>query len=31
MIEVWDVTLPELTGEERRRAYVYLPEAALCD
>jgi len=25
MIEVWDVTLPELTGEEKRRAYVYLP------
>ena len=31
MIEVWDVTLPELTGEERRRAYVYLPEAAMLD
>ena len=30
MIEVWDVTLPELTGEESRRAYVYLPEAAAC-
>lgn len=28
MIEIWDVTLPELTGEEERRAYVYLPEAA---
>ena len=27
MIEVWDVTLPELTGEEPRRAYVYLPQA----
>ena len=26
MIEIWDVTLPELTGEEERRAYVYLPE-----
>ncbi len=31
MIEVWDVTLPELTGEERRRAYVYLPQAAESD
>ena len=31
MIEVWDVTLPELSGEETRRAYVYLPEAALDD
>ena len=28
MIEVWDVTLPELTGEEERRAYIYLPQAA---
>ena len=31
MIEVWDVTLPELTGEERRRAYIYVPEAAQWD
>ena len=31
MIEVWDVTLPELSGEEPRRAYVYVPEAALRD
>ena len=31
MIEVWDVTLPELTGEEKRRAYVYLPEAVKRD
>ena len=29
MIEVWDVTLPELTGEEKRRAYVYLPLQAM--
>ena len=28
MIEIFDVALPELTGEETRRAYVYLPEAA---
>ena len=28
MIEVWDVTLPELTGEEPRRAYLYVPQAA---
>ena len=26
MIHKWDVTLPELTGEQRRRAYLYLPE-----
>ena len=31
MIEVWDVSLPELTGDEKRRAYVYLPEEALYD
>ena len=31
MIELWDVTLPELTGEERRRAYIYVPEAAQHD
>ncbi len=31
MIEIWDVTLPELTGEESRRAYIYLPEAAEYD
>ena len=28
MIEIFDVALPELTGEETRRAYVFLPEAA---
>ena len=31
MIEVWNVTLPRLTGREKRRAYVYLPQAAGCD
>lgn len=31
MIEVWDVTLPGLTGGAPRRAYVYLPEAAAGD
>ena len=31
MIEIWDVTLPELTGEEERRAYIYLPQAAEYD
>lgn len=25
MMRTWDVTIPELTGEETRRAYVYLP------
>ena len=29
MIEIHSVTLPELTGGEERRLYVYLPEAAL--
>ena len=27
MIESWNITLPELTGNEPRRAYVYLPDA----
>ncbi len=27
MVEKWDITIPELTGEEVRRAYVYLPES----
>ena len=31
MIEVWDVTLPALTGEEPRRAYVYVPDEAAED
>ena len=31
MVEVWDVTLPELTGKETRRAYVYLPQATESD
>ena len=31
MIEVRNVTLPELTGNETRRAYIYLPEEAQFD
>lgn len=31
MIVKWDVTLPELTGEEIRHAYVYLPAQAGAD
>lgn len=27
MIEKWDITIPELTGEEIRRAWIYLPES----
>ncbi|MGM9619272.1 MAG: alpha/beta hydrolase [Oscillospiraceae bacterium] len=27
MIETWDITIPELTGDTERRAYVYLPDA----
>ncbi|MCI9156166.1 MAG: alpha/beta hydrolase [Lawsonibacter sp.] len=26
MIHQWDITIPELTGDEPRRAYVYLPD-----
>ena len=27
MIKTWNITIPELTGNEERRAYVYLPDA----
>ena len=27
MIEKWDITIPELTGDEVRSAYICLPEA----
>lgn len=27
MIKTWDVTIPQLTGEEPRRAYLYLPDS----
>lgn len=27
MVKVWDITIPELTGQETRRAYLYLPES----
>lgn len=27
MVDKWDITIPELTGDETRRAYVYLPES----
>ena len=27
MIETWNVTIPELTGDEERRAYLYLPDS----
>ena len=27
MVEVWNITIPELTGEETRRAYIYLPDS----
>ncbi len=26
MVEKWDITIPELTGSETRRAYLYLPD-----
>ena len=31
MIEVWDVTLPALTEDAPRRAYVYVPDSAAED
>ena len=27
MVKTWNITIPELTGRERRKAYVWLPEA----
>lgn len=27
MMTIWNVTIPELTGEETRRAYVYVPDS----
>lgn len=27
IVHVWDVTLPELSGEETRKAYLYLPDS----
>jgi len=27
MIHIWDVTIPALSGEKTRRAYIYLPDA----
>ncbi len=27
MVHIWDVTIPELSGEKKRRAYIYLPDA----
>ena len=26
MIEKWNITIPELTGEEPRAAYIYVPD-----
>jgi len=28
MIDVWEVTIPELSGDQPRRAYLYLPDGA---
>jgi len=27
MVHIWDVTIPELSGDKKRRAYIYLPDA----
>ena len=31
MIREWNITIPALTGEEERRAYVYVPDGARAD
>ena len=31
MIEKWDITIPELTGDEVRSAYICLPETYTFD
>ena len=25
MVDIWDITIPEFTGEETRKLYIYLP------
>lgn len=27
MVNIWDITIPQLTGKEKRKAYIYLPES----
>ena len=27
MVITWNVTIPELTGRQERKAYIYLPES----
>lgn len=27
MIDVWNITIPKLTGEENRKLYIYLPNS----
>jgi predicted alpha/beta superfamily hydrolase len=27
MVNYWDIKIPELTGEESRKAYIYLPDS----
>ena len=27
MVEIWDITVPELTGDIKRKVYVYLPDS----
>ena len=31
MLEEWNVTVPALTGDEERRAWVYVPDSAWAD
>ena len=31
MIREWNITIPALTGEEQRKAYVYVPDSAYAD
>lgn len=31
MYQQWEITIPELTGDEPRNAYIYVPDAAMVD
>jgi predicted alpha/beta superfamily hydrolase len=31
MLKEWNITIPELTGDEERKAYVYVPDSAFAD
>ena len=31
MYQQWEITIPALTGDEPRNAYIYVPDAAMVD